>query len=193
MEKNGGTYLAKNKGMSLAKGKYVSFHDSDDWLHPSKIDISVKILEQNHHTIAVFSNYFRVDENGNFIFRGIGAIRPACISLTMRREDVLSEIGFFDAVRVSADSEYEYRIRAVFGEERIEYLSVPLLIASVRSDSLSQGGKFAVGWSGLSGIRLSYRKAYTEWHNSEQFKSDYFIPVNSTGKRNFIAPDEIHP
>jgi len=193
MEKNGGTYLAKNKGMSLAKGRYVSFHDSDDWLHPSKIEISVNKLEENQDVVAVFSNYFRVDESGNFIFRGIGAVRPACISLTMRREEVVNEIGFFDAVRVSADSEYEYRIRAVFGEERVVFLSTPLLIASVRSESLSQGGKFAVGWSGLSGIRLNYRKSYTEWHNSEHFKSNFFVPMNSTEKRRFVAPEEILP
>lgn len=179
--------------MSMATGKYVSFHDSDDWLHPSKIEISVNKLEENHDIVAVFSNYFRVDENGNFIFRGIGAVRPACISLTMRREEILTKIGFFDAVRVSADSEYEYRIRTVFGEERVMFLDTPLLIASVRTESLSQGGKFAVGWSGLTGIRLNYRKAYTEWHNSEHFKSNYFIPMNSSEERSFVAPEEILP
>ena len=57
--------------MSMATGKYVSFHDSDDWLHPSKIEISVNKLEENQDIVAVFSNYFRVDENGNFIFRGL--------------------------------------------------------------------------------------------------------------------------
>lgn len=193
MERNGGTYLAKNRGMSMATGKYVSFHDSDDWLHPSKIEISVSKLEENNDIVAVFSNYFRVDENGNFIFKGIGAVRPACISLTMRREEILTKIGFFDAVRVSADSEYEYRIRTVFGEERVMFLDTPFLIASVRSESLSQGGKFAVGWSGLTGIRLNYRKAYTEWHNSEHFKSNSFIPMNSAEERSFIAPEEILP
>lgn len=193
MERNGGTYLAKNKGMSIATGKYVSFHDSDDWLHPSKIEISVNELEENQDIVAVFSNYFRVDENGNFIFRGIGAVRPACISLTMRREEVLSTIGFFDSVRVSADSEYEYRIKAVFGEERVLFLDTPFLVASVRSESLSQGGQFAVGWSGLSGIRLDYRTAYTEWHNSDAFDSNFFIPMNSANQRRFDAPKEILP
>ena len=193
MEKNGGTYLAKNKGMSMAKGKYISFHDSDDWLHPSKLEICIKRLEENANLIAIFSNYFRVDENGNFIFRGIGGVRPACISLTMRREEVLSTIGFFDSVRVSADSEYEYRIKAVFGEERVLFLDTPFLVASVRSESLSQGGQFAVGWSGLSGIRLNYRTAYTEWHNSDAFDSNFFIPMNSTNQRRFDAPKEILP
>jgi hypothetical protein len=111
----------------------------------------------------------------------------------MRREEILTKIGFFDAVRVSADSEYEYRIRTVFGEERVMFLDTPFLIASVRSESLSQGGKFAVGWSGLTGIRLNYRKAYTEWHNSEHFKSNSFIPMNSAEERSFIAPEEILP
>ena len=85
------------------------------------------------------------------------------------------------------------RIRTVFGEERVMFLDTPFLIASVRTESLSQGGKFAVGWSGLTGIRLNYRKAYTEWHNSEHFKSNYFIPMNSSEERSFVAPEEILP
>ena len=102
----------------------------------------------------------------------LGEMEPLglCISLVIDREVVLNKIGYFDSVRVSADSEYEYRILKVFGEDRVQYLHSPLLVASVRSESLSQGGKFAVGWSGLSGHRLEYRKEYTKWHNSEDFE-----------------------
>jgi len=192
MEKNGGTYLAKNQGMSISKGKYIAFHDSDDWLHPRKIEISISHLEKNPNLVAVFSNYFRVDENGTIFFKGNGAIRPACISLTMRREEVLNALGYFDSVRVSADSEYEYRMKSVFGAERIKYLPTPYLIASVRSESLSQGGRFAVGWSGLSGVRLLYRQSYTAWHQSEQFKEDCMIEKNQSKKRKFPAPKEIY-
>lgn len=191
MEKNGGTYVAKNQGLSIAKGKYVAFHDSDDWLHPEKLEVSVNHLEENHDLVAVFSNYFRVDERGKIVFRGIGAVRPACISLTMRRETVMNELGYFDSVRVSADSEYEYRILSVFGEERVMYLPKPFLIASVRSESLSQGGKFAVGWSGLSGLRLEYRHAYTEWHRSIDFKQNHYMPKEQASNRRFDAPQEM--
>lgn len=191
MEENGGTYVAKNQGMSMACGKYISFHDSDDWLHPRKLEVSISHLEENEDLVAVFSNYFRVDENGTIIFKGNGAIRPACISLTMRREVVLETLGYFDSVRVSADSEYEYRMKSVFGSERIIFLSTPYLIASVRSESLSQGGRFAVGWSGLSGVRLAYRQSYTAWHQSEQFKLNPFIPKNQNKNRKFIAPEDI--
>ena len=191
MKKNGGTYLAKNHGLGFAKGKYVAFHDSDDWLHPEKLEVSVGHLEGNDDCVAVFSNYFRVDENGRIVFRGIGAVRPACISLTMRREAVMEKLGYFDSVRVSADSEYEYRILSVFGEDRVMYLPKPFLIASVRSESLSQGGKFAVGWSGLSGLRLEYRQAYTEWHRSSEFEQNPYMPKERAPNRRFDAPEEM--
>ena len=193
METNGGTYIAKNKGLEMAQGKYVAFHDSDDWLHPRKLENSIFELEKNPNLVAVFSNYFRVDETGRIIFRGIGAVRPACISLTMRREEVLESIGFFDAVRVSADSEYEYRIKSVFGEARVCFLETPYLIASVRSDSLSQGGRFALGWSGLSGVRLNYRRSYTEWHDSTSFIQSCFISSDPNEPRKFNAPSEMLP
>ena len=190
MAKNGGTYSAKNYGMSISNGKYISFHDSDDWLHPRKIETQVSLMLNQPNLVATFSNYFRVDENGNIIFRGNGAVRPACISLVIDREVVLNKIGYFDSVRVSADSEYEYRILKVFGEDRVQYLHSPLLVASVRSESLSQGGKFAVGWSGLSGHRLEYRKEYTKWHNSEDFESNPYIEIQSENRR-FPAPNEM--
>jgi glycosyltransferase involved in cell wall biosynthesis len=191
MKKNGGTYLAKNRGMTLAKGEFVAFHDSDDWLHPCKLEDSINTLQNDEQIVAVFSSYFRVDENGNILFRGIGAVRQACISLVMRREQVISTLGYFDNVRVSADSEYEYRLLAVFGKDRIEYLQEPYLIASVRSDSLSQGGKFAIGWSGLSGVRLEYRQAYTKWHESEHFSKNHYVSSEGNTPRHFPAPYEM--
>jgi glycosyltransferase involved in cell wall biosynthesis len=191
MDENGGTYLAKNRGMAEAEGTYIAFHDSDDWMHPTKLQASIQLLNEQPELVAVFSNYFRVDENGTIVFRGTGAIRPACISLTMRREEVLGSIGYFDSVRVSADSEYEYRLLKVFGEDRVTYLPKPYLIASVRSESLSQGGRFAVGWSGLSGLRLEYRKAYTEWHNSKEFSNNHYMGPDRYESRQFPAPEEM--
>jgi glycosyltransferase involved in cell wall biosynthesis len=191
MEENGGTYLAKNRGMNLAKGEFVAFHDSDDWLHPCKLEDNINILQNEEQIVVVFSKYFRVDENGNILFRGKGAIRQACISLVMRREQVLSTLGYFDNVRVAADSEYEYRLLAVFGKERVMYLQEPYLIASIRSDSLSQGGKFAIGWEGISGVRVEYRDAYTKWHASENFSKSHYIPYERDAFRHFPAPDEM--
>ncbi|RAH14099.1 MAG: hypothetical protein CMB56_006635 [Methanobacteriota archaeon] len=165
LETNGGTYVAKNHGLLRAKGKYVAFHDSDDWCHPDKLKLQIQKLEQNSELVGVTTGYIRVDENSNIIYRGKGAIRHACISLMFRRDIIMSNIGFFDSVRVSADSEFERRIHTVFGKNSVDHFHIPMIVASVRSDSLSGGGKFALDWTGLSGPRLDYRKQFELFHD----------------------------
>jgi hypothetical protein len=97
----------------------------------------------------------------------------------------------FDAVRVSADSEYESRIRFVFGRDSFYEDASPMLIASVRSESLSQGGKFALEWNGIKGSRLEYRSAFESWHNSKvESKEELYIP-HPLITRTFGAPSEM--
>ena len=191
LDKNGGTYVAKNHGMNYANGDYIAFHDSDDWCHPQKIKIQVKMLEDDSSLMGITTSYIRVDENSNVIYRGKGSIRHACISLMIRKEKVKDKIGYFDSVRVSADSEYERRIKAFFGNESIEHLQLPLIVASVRSESLSGGGKFAMDWTGLSGPRLNYRKQFEAYHEKIRAKEiDPYVPF-PLEERTFDAPEEM--
>ena len=80
-----------------------------------KIKSNYKLLLESKPKLVGATSYIRVDENSNIVYRGVGAIRHACISLMYRRKLVEEKIGFFDIVRVSADSEFERRIFAVFG------------------------------------------------------------------------------
>jgi len=191
MKSNGGTYIAKNEGLSKAKGKYVTFHDSDDWLHPSKIEMQVNLLEQNNNLVACSTKYLRVDENSTVIFHSKGATRHACISLMIRKDMVLPKIGYFDAVRVSADAEYEQRIKAIFGTESTEEIPIPLLIANVSSESLSQGGKFALEWNGITGSRLKYRSLFENWHQTLSQENNEQYVDHPLQKRAFLAPEEM--
>ena len=191
LESNGGTYIAKNHGLLHAKGKYVAFHDSDDWCHPDKIRIQVERLEENKHLQGVTTGYVRVDEHSNIIYRGKGAIRHACISLMFRRKEVIDKLGYFDSVRVSADSEFERRIHTVFGKETVEHIHLPFIIASVSSESLSGGGKFAMDWTGLSGPRLEYRRCFELFHDKIRLgKEEGYIPF-PLNKRVFDAPNTL--
>ena len=99
MESNGGTYLAKNFGMTKANGDFIGFMDSDDYCHAERIELQVSVLDANPEAMGVTHEYFRIDESSNVEFRGIGALRMACISLVIRRQ-VVDEIGFFDSLRV---------------------------------------------------------------------------------------------
>ena len=108
-----------------------------------------------------------------------------------RRDVVNNRIGFFDSVRVSADSEFEMRIEAVFGDEVIDHIQLPLIVASVRSESLSQGGKFALDWTGISGPRLEYRQSFDEYHNEIRNGVENGYMAFPLKKRVFPAPEDI--
>lgn len=49
---NGGLSVARNRGLKHAKGQYVSFVDSDDWLHPDFYKKLAEALETNNADIA---------------------------------------------------------------------------------------------------------------------------------------------
>ncbi len=51
-EKNMGIVKTRNRGMSLAKGKYIAPMDQDDWSLPDRLGVEVKYLDE-HPWIAV--------------------------------------------------------------------------------------------------------------------------------------------
>lgn len=57
---NSGASAARNKGLSLAGGKYVQFLDSDDVLLDSKIQLQVEKLESTPYTSEMCSSYGRI-------------------------------------------------------------------------------------------------------------------------------------
>tara|TARA_B100000003_G_C10639352_1_gene254390 strand:+ start:49 stop:384 length:336 start_codon:yes stop_codon:yes gene_type:complete len=109
----------------------------------------------------------------------------------MIKKEILGTIGYFDSVRVSADSEFERRIMAVYGRESLFHHELPLLIASVRSESLSQGGKFALEWNGITGARMEYRAAFERWHEELRLGETKGMMEITPQRRPFPAPHEI--
>jgi glycosyltransferase involved in cell wall biosynthesis len=59
--KNKGPAKTRNKGIREAKGKYLTFIDSDDLWEKDFISKSISFLQENNYSFC-FSSYYRVDE-----------------------------------------------------------------------------------------------------------------------------------
>lgn len=76
---NGGLGHARNTGMTIAKGEYVLFVDSDDWLRPGAMREIMDTVETSFD-IAVF-DFVHVDETGRELASFSGCSREGCFSL----------------------------------------------------------------------------------------------------------------
>lgn len=63
-KENGGVGSARNQGLELAKGKYVTFLDADDTFLPNRFDSHVEKLESSPELVAVYGR-FKVFDQGD--------------------------------------------------------------------------------------------------------------------------------
>lgn len=66
LDNNVGVANARNKGINVAKGKYIAFLDSDDLWKPEKLEKQIAYMEKNNCDF-VFSDYEIIGERGNLI------------------------------------------------------------------------------------------------------------------------------
>jgi glycosyltransferase involved in cell wall biosynthesis len=73
---NTGQSAARNRGVEVAKGKYIAFLDQDDKWYPERLAKGVAVLDRSEKYGMVYSNLDQIDENGNItilnLFDGTG-------------------------------------------------------------------------------------------------------------------------
>lgn len=192
---NHGTYWSKNWCLARTKADIVAFHDSDDISLPNRLEIQLGALRYHRQALACTCRWNRFLEDGTSVQVDGEAARTAAISLMMKRKPILESIGYFDTVRISADSEYLARIRLIFGRKSMLHLRPVLYQGTLRDNSLTRGPGSGFDWQKtdgsltreVTGDRKKYTLAYQKWHQSFGFKAKHYIdfPLKN---RPFEAP-----
>lgn len=191
LERNGGTYVAKNTAILQAQGDFVTCHDSDDEWHPLHLERHLGWMDEAPNLVATKSAWVRAREDGLFSLKRWGAYTHENPASTFFRRNVLDEIGYFDSVRTGADTEFWNRLKARYGPACVRYFKETLAVGLHHDQSLTTSGAAAMDDEGVSLVRLRYCESWAQWQaNRVQSNQELFIPFPLDARR-FPEPPEI--
>ena len=163
METNGGTYLARNAALEVARGVFVANQDDDDWSHPERLERQAQPLLDDPSIPSSIGWCMRTDER--LVVQRPGYVHVfSNVSSLMFRRDLAMAVGGFIPTRRASDTELMLRLDRYTGQPHAE-IRLPLSVMRVRAGSLSSPD-FAPGWNHPA--RVAYKDAYRFWHASTQ-------------------------
>ena len=188
---NIGTYCSKNRAILESRGAFVTLHDSDDWMHPQRIEHHLAAMRRGEPA-ASMSNWVRMDAAGRSVLRkgGGGYIHRNPASTFIRRE-VFDRVGLFDSVRVGADSEMLWRIRHALGPDSVLDIETCLGLGLHHENSLTLSGVTAFDEFRFSPVRLDYAEAWGTWHIRQLGLGEALHVGFPLSQRAFGAPEQI--
>lgn len=184
LKRHSGPYAARNAGLRIAQGVFVTVHDADDWSVPERVELQVRALIQSDHQ-ANFSCWVRCGDR----LEVLSEVRRASPSLLFRRE-LLDQVGPWDELLANADDEFARRITATFGPASIDTVApgVPLTFAAWSRTSLTRDPQLGLhSLTHAQGARRHHNEASAAWHASPGFRAT--LPLDPGAPRLFPVPD----
>lgn len=149
---------ARNFGFDIAKGEYIQFLDSDDLLHPQKLEIQINSLEKNRQAnYSVCENLVFKDNPSNglnswfnsksdsnerlytYVIKKLGIQTASPIFRRRFLEEIKSDSGLFDQDLLQSQ-EWELYCRII--EKDSHYLYIPDVLLFIRDNQQSITGDF---------------------------------------------------
>lgn len=140
-EPDKGIYDAMNKGIRMAKGKYIAFLNSDDFWHDAEgVARSVELLEKAHADFS-FAPRICVNQEGEKEYEEYPQIAsfayamPFCHQTMFTRTELLRELGGFRLDKYTCAADYDLVVRLMLSGAKPVY--VPLNFTSFRLGGFS--------------------------------------------------------
>ncbi|MEY8841127.1 glycosyltransferase family 2 protein [Cribrihabitans sp. XS_ASV171] len=191
-ERNAGAYAARNRGLAIATGDFITTHDADDWSHPQKIATQMAELAQAPDLMGVITYWVRVRRPFTFTTNwrlGPSYLQWSHSSFLVRRQ-VTDRLGGWDEVRVSADMEYIWRVEAAFGAQSVRRIlpDIPMAFALDDAATLTRDSDTHVRTS-YHGLRHYYREICRHWHR----QAPLGLSADQQARKRAMLPPAILP
>lgn len=183
--RNYGPFACKNYGMTVAKGEYITFIDSDDYVNSDHIMKSFENYINERARVGYgYATVYHTEETRKF---GNNYPTELHFITSFFGRDVMKKVGFFDTVRFNGDQEFFHRLLAAYGQ-KVRINSNQLTYHYVkRVGSLTCNHKTGmVVRNRNSKDRGNYVKAFTVYHNLiRDNKASAYMEFPPNTKRKF--------
>lgn len=135
---NGGVIaVSRNKGLSVAKGDWICFLDSDDWWYPNKLEVSLPYLNDYdlvHHDLDIYTSIGKSNKvakgrnlKDNF-FKDLLINGNAIVnSSVIIKKEIVDSVGEISEDKMLiAVEDYDYWIRVSMVTKRFKYIDQSL-------------------------------------------------------------------
>jgi glycosyltransferase involved in cell wall biosynthesis len=132
-QENGGAARARNRGLLASRGEFIQFFDSDDLLHPNKLERQVARLHADEDLQYVYSSLTRFSSTPDWSLSGRGDPPPQLdvehlvgsyrlnTAVGLYRRSICLRIGPWNEL-LRASDDFEYNLRMILAARAIAFV-----------------------------------------------------------------------
>lgn len=189
-QSNQGQGVARNKGVEVSKGQYITFLDADDRYLPKKVSRQVELLTTHPEFDATYCNaYHYYDNNPDKLLKKTrkfpsGDVLPDLLkssfinpNTVIFKRHVLERFKFRDGAHGRYAEEWELYLNIAQAGHKFGHIDDELVVVEVRSDSNTQ---WDTQWIIKKNTLEMLEKIFSQMNDSERevYKADEILRSN---------------